>query len=93
MFAIFGQVTINDTMVARYTTDTWRARVYALRYVVSFSASASAVPLVAFLYRRTGGFDLIFKVLAVFGLLVFLGAALFPHRPEEVQAAGSKQPA
>ena len=90
MFAIFGQVTINDTMVARYTTDAWRARVYAVRYVVSFSASATAVPLVAFLHRRTGGFDLTFKVLAVFGLLVFLGAALFPHRPEEVQAAGSK---
>lgn len=93
MFAIFGQVTINDTMVARYTTDAWRARVYAVRYVVSFSASASAVPLVAYLYRRTGGFDLTFKVLAVFGLLVFLGAALFPHQPEEVQAAGAKPPA
>ena len=93
MFAIFGQVTINDTMVARYTTDAWRARVYAVRYVVSFSASASAVPLVAFLHGRTGGFDLTFKVLAIFGLVVFLGAALFPHRPEEVQAAGSKQPA
>jgi MFS family permease len=93
MFAIFGQVTINDTMVARYTTDAWRARVYAVRYVVSFSASASAVPLVAFLHRRTGGFDLTFKVLAAFGLLVFLGAALFPHRPEEVQGAGVKSPA
>ncbi|HSB78665.1 MAG TPA: MFS transporter [Candidatus Methylomirabilis sp.] len=93
MFAIFGQVTINDTMVARYTTDAWRARVYAVRYVVSFSASASAVPMVAFLYRRTGGFDLVFKVLAVFGLLVFLGAALFPHRPEEVRVAEAKQPA
>ena len=93
MFAIFGQVTINDTMVARYTTDAWRARVYAVRYVVSFSASAWAVPLVAYLHQRTGGFDLTFKVLAAFGLLVFLGAALFPHRPEEVQAAGAKPPA
>jgi len=93
MFAIFGQVTINDTMVARYTTDAWRARVYAVRYVVSFSASAWAVPLVAYLHQRTGGFDLTFKVLAAFGLLVFLGAALFPHRPEEVQTAGAKPPA
>lgn len=87
MFGVFGQVTINDTMVARYTTDAWRARVYAVRYVVSFSASASAVPLVAFLYRGTGGFDLALMVLSLFGLLVFLGAVFFPHRPEEVQAS------
>lgn len=93
MFAIFGQVTINDTMVARYTTDAWRARVYAVRYVVSFSASASAVPLVAFLHRRAGGFDLTFLVLTAFGLLVFLGAAFFPYRPQELQAAAAKAPA
>lgn len=93
MFGVFGQVTINDTMVARYTTDAWRARVYAVRYVVSFSASASAVPLIAFLHRRTGGFDLVLTVLAAFGLLVFLGAALFPFRPQEVQPAASRAPA
>ncbi len=93
MFGVFGQVTINDTMVARYTTDAWRARVYAVRYVVSFSASASAVPLLAFLHKRTGGFDLALMVLSLFGLLVFLGASFFPYRPEEVQVAMSKAPA
>ncbi len=93
MFGVFGQVTINDTMVARYTTDAWRARVYAVRYVLSFSASASAVPLVAFLHRRPGGFDRLLTVLAAFGLLVLLGAALFPLRPQEVQPAASRVPA
>jgi len=84
-FAIFGQVTINDAMVARYTDQAWRARAYAFRYVVSFSAGACAVPLVAFLHERTGGFNLLFLVLAGFGSLVFLGALLFPHRPEELE--------
>jgi len=93
MFGVFGQVTINDTMVARYTTDTWRARVYAVRYVVSFTASASAIPLVAFLHGRTGEFGLTLLVLAVFGLLVFLGAMFFPHRPEEIQPAASQRTA
>src|SRR5262249_20242883 len=32
-FGIFGQVTINDAMVARYTDQAWRARAYAFRYV------------------------------------------------------------
>jgi len=84
MFAIFGQVTINDAMVARYTADEWRARAYAFRYLMSFSASACAVPMVALLHGRAGGFDLVFIVLGVFGAIVFLGALLFPLRPEEV---------
>jgi MFS family permease len=85
MFGIFGQVTINDAMVARYTNHEWRARAYAFRYVVSFAASACGVPLVALLHDRTGGFALTFAVLACFGALVFVGALLFPHRPEELE--------
>lgn len=88
MFAIFGQVTINDAMVARYTSQEWRARAYALRYVMSFGASAGALPLVAYLHDRAGGFGPVFIVMAGFGLLVFLGAVLFPHRPEELEALG-----
>jgi MFS family permease len=84
-FGIFGQVTINDAMVARYTDQAWRARAYAFRYVVSFSAGACAVPLVALLHERAGGFNSIFLVLAIFGSFVFVGALLFPHRPEELE--------
>jgi len=84
-FGIFGQVTINDAMVARYTDQAWRARAYAFRYVVSFSAGACAVPLVALLHERAGGFNTIFLVLAIFGSFVFVGALLFPHRPEELE--------
>lgn len=93
MFGIFGQVTINDAMVARYTNEEWRGRAYALRYVMSFAASACAVPLIAVLHGRDGGFSLVFLVLAGFGLLVFLGAVLFPHRPEELDTIAAAQPA
>ncbi|HUN47697.1 MAG TPA: MFS transporter [Stellaceae bacterium] len=94
MFGIFGQVTINDAMVARYTNHEWRARAYAFRYVVSFAASACGVPLVALLHDRTGGFAVTFLVLAGFGALVFVGALLFPHRPEELEVLPARlQPA
>lgn len=86
MFAIFGQVTINDTMVAKYTDQAWRARAYAIRYLVSFAASAAAVPLVATLHDRTGGFETVFLVLAAGGAAIFLSALAFPHRPDEVEA-------
>jgi MFS family permease len=83
-FGIFGQVTINDAMVARYTDQAWRARAYAFRYVVSFTAGACAIPLVALLHERAGGFTVTFLVLAAFGSLIFVGALLFPHRPDEL---------
>lgn len=84
MFAIFGQVTINDTMVAKYTTEVWRARAYAVRYLVSFAASAFAVPMVGGLHA-VGGFSVLYQVLALLGLATVAAAVLFPHRPDEVQ--------
>jgi len=87
MFFVFGQIPINDAMVARYIDDRWRARAYALRYVISFGASATAVPLVAFLYARTGGFESLFLVLAGLGILVFAAALCFPRAPEAMAAA------
>jgi MFS family permease len=80
MFFVFGQIPINDAMVARYTADEFRSRVYALRYLVSFGASAIAVPLVAFLHDRFGGFQQIFAVLAALALGTFAAALAFPDR-------------
>jgi MFS family permease len=79
MFFVFGQIPINDAMVARYIDDRWRARAYALRYVISFGASATSVPLVAFLYGRTGGFTSVFLVLAGLALVVVTAALCFPR--------------
>ena len=87
MFFVFGQIPINDAMVARYIDDRWRARAYALRYVISFGASATAVPLVALLYARTGGFESLFVVLSGLGLLVFAAALCFPRSSASLAAA------
>jgi MFS family permease len=88
MFFVFGQIPINDAMVAKYIDDDWRARAYALRYVLSFGASATAVPLVAFLYGRTGGFAAVFTVLAALAGVVVLAALCFPRaRPVTATAA------
>lgn len=93
MFAVFGQVTINDTMVARYTSDEWRARAFSLRYLLSFGASATAVPLIALVYERGGGFDTLFGVLAALGLSIFLSALVFPGgSPTEVAPETSTTP-
>ncbi|CAL8980933.1 hypothetical protein RHODGE_RHODGE_00049 [Rhodoplanes serenus] len=58
MAALYGQVTVGDMVIARYTADAWRGRVYAVRYFLSFASAAVAVPGIAVLHAR-GGFDLV----------------------------------
>jgi len=91
MFVIFGLIPINDAMVARYTPESWRARVYALRYVVSFGASLPAIPLVAWLQPKAAGFVPLFGVLAAIALGTMLAAFFFPA--ENRDAATAAQPA
>ncbi len=78
MFFVFGQIPINDAMVAAYADERWRARAYALRYVVSFLGSAAAVPLVAYTHSTTAGFTSMFLVLAGLSAIMFLAALTFP---------------
>ena len=78
MFFVFGQIPINDAMIARYTAEEWRARAYAVRYVVSFGASALAVPLVAWIYKSTGDFRTLYYVLGALAFVTFSAALLFP---------------
>src|SRR5438552_4114178 len=88
MFFVFGQIPINDAMIARYTAEEWRARAYAVRYVVSFGASALAVPLVAWVYKSSGDFKLLYYVLGTLAFVTFTAALLFPA--EEEKAAADK---
>jgi MFS family permease len=90
MFFVFGQIPINDAMIARYTAEEWRARAYAVRYVVSFGGSALAVPLVAWMYRTSGDFRLLYFTLAGLALAVLAAAAFFPG---EGKPEPARQPA
>jgi MFS family permease len=63
MTAIYGQVTAGDIVVARYTADAWRGRIYAVRFFLTFTTSAVAVSAIAFLHAR-GGFDAVLAVTA-----------------------------
>jgi MFS family permease len=71
MAAIYGQITVNDLIIARYTADAWRGRVYAVRYFLTFMISGVAVSMIAVLYGR-GGFPMVLGATAfvAFGFLI-----------------------
>jgi MFS family permease len=83
MFFIFGQVPINDAMVTAYTDEKWRSRAFAVRYVVSFGASACSVPLVAYIYRQTGDFKYLFFVLAAMACAMLVAAICMPSQVQK----------
>jgi MFS family permease len=69
--AIYGQVTVNDIILARYTADAWRGRVYAVRYFTLFISAGAAVAIIALLHK-SGGFSLVLGVNAIIALIMFL---------------------
>ena len=87
MFAVFGQIPINDVLVGRMTRSEWRSRAYALRYVVTFSVMASAVPLIGWVHGNWG-FERLFQILAVAALAIFAATLFLPRaeRPVPVSA-------
>jgi MFS family permease len=74
----FGQVTVNDAMVGKYTSEEWRSRAYAVRYFVGFTAAGASVGLVAWLYRH-GGFATMLQAFAGLCLLAIAAAIILPQ--------------
>jgi len=83
--SVFGQVTVNDTMTARYISPALRAKIYSVRFFVGFLGSAAAAPLVSTLYERTGSVVAATSVLAVFSVVTLGCALFFPNRKEELE--------
>jgi len=68
--AIYGQVTVQDMIMARYTADAWRGRVYAVRYFLLFISAGAAIGMISLLHDR-GGFSLVLGANAVIALVLF----------------------
>jgi MFS family permease len=91
--AIYGQVTVNDMVLARYTADAWRGRVYAVRYFLLFISAAVAIGMISLLHKA-GGFGLVLGVNAAIALttcVATVALAVMVTNVESQQAAA--QPA
>jgi len=83
---VFGEIPIHDALVAHYGAPRWRARIYALKYVLSLGVGGAAVPLVAWLYSAEApggnGFVALYWVLAGAAAIVAAASLLLPGRRE-----------
>lgn len=77
MLVVFGQIPINDVLVGRITRSEWRSRVYSIRYIVTLSVAATAVPLIAVIYANWG-FATLFMVMAGAASVIFTAVLFLP---------------
>ncbi len=83
MLVVFGQIPITDVLVGRITRSEWRSRVYSLKYIINFSVSASALPLIAWLHSGWG-FGALFAVLSVAAACILAAVLALPRSGEVV---------
>ena len=86
MLVVFGQIPINDVLVGRITRSEWRSRVYAFRYIVTFTVSSTAVPLIAWIHSDWG-FSTLFVVLAIAAAIILACVLLLPKGGVVLQQA------
>lgn len=79
MAAIYGQVVVDDAVVARFVPEHQRARAYGISYFVGFVDSAAAIPIMSVLYDQGLGFAPVFAFTALCGALLFASALGFRH--------------
>lgn len=77
IIGLFGQITVNEAIVGKYTSEEWRSRAYAVRYFVGFTAAGASVGLVAWLYEQ-GGFIMMLHAFAALSVLVIIAALILP---------------
>ena len=85
VIGLFGQVTINDAMVGKYTAEEWRSRAYSVRYFVGFTAAGASVGLVAWLYAQ-GGFTTMLRAFSALCVLVVVAALILPREKPKAEA-------
>lgn len=83
MAAIYGQVIVDDAIVARFVPRHLRARAYGISYFLGFAISAAAIPLMARLYDQGSGFAPVLALTAACGAALLVCALGFHHAVRE----------
>ena len=78
MLAVFGQIPINDVLIGRVTNSNWRSRALGTRYIITFSVSATAIPMIAWTHS-TWGFGAFFMMLAAVAVVILICVSFLPR--------------
>jgi MFS family permease len=78
IFSTYAQIPINDWLIGKYAADQWRSRIYAVKYMLSFSTGPLGYWLIANIYDQTGEFTFLYWLLAAVMSLSVLAVWVMP---------------
>ncbi|MBJ26962.1 MAG: hypothetical protein CL567_04805 [Alphaproteobacteria bacterium] len=78
MVLIIGEVPVQDVLITRYTVDSWRSRIFGIKFLLALAPASLAPILVAFLHGSDGSFTWLYVVLGVSALVIALFVFLLP---------------
>jgi len=94
IFSLMSMVTpTENALLVRYTLGRWRATAFGAKFVLSLGVASLGVPLVAFVYDRTGDFVWLFLVLGALATLIVAAGLFLPREGEVSSAAPAAAPA
>ena len=86
---IFGEIPIQDALLARHTPEHLRSRIYGMKFSIALGASALAVLIIAGLHGTGGGFAWLFGMLAACAMVLGMAAMWLPTRPRHLEVGAT----
>lgn len=88
MLGAFGQIPINDYLISKVASGQNRARIYGLRFLLSFSVLAATLPLLGYI-EGNWGFDTLFQVLALAAGGIWVAVWFLPRASKAAPATSA----
>jgi MFS transporter, FSR family, fosmidomycin resistance protein len=82
-----------NALLVRYTPGRWRATAFGAKFVLSLGVSSLGVPLVGFIFDRTGDFAWLFVVLGALAAIIVAAGIFLPRDGAAVEATAAPVPA
>ena len=79
MVMVVGEVPVQDVLITRYTENSWRSRIFGIKFLLALAPASVAPVLVAVLHGADGRFIWFFVVLCISALVVAFLAILLPE--------------
>lgn len=77
-------------LLAHFTPGRWRGTAYGAKFVLALGAAASAIPIIAWIHTTTGGFEVLYFLVAGLAATVGIVGLLLPNdRPRAASPAGA----
>lgn len=72
-----------NSLFAKYSPPKWRSTAFGIKFVLALGVASASIPLISWIFEETGGFVLLFLILAAFAILAALTAAFLPVDSEQ----------